>query len=178
MARIVGYIGASIDGYIAAPDGSLAWLTKYDGMDLGAHSYENFIQRIRTVVMGRETYEFFEREDVPWPYAGLRAIVVTSRPIPAPRGPVETWSRGVDALIAELRSLADGDVWMLGGGRLQMAFLERGALDEIEIFVVPEMIGGGAPLFPATGFGASPELVSATAIPPGCVRLHYRFTGA
>ncbi|WP_333612456.1 dihydrofolate reductase family protein [Brevundimonas bullata] len=64
---------------------------------------------------------------------------------------------------------------MLGGGQLQMAFMERGALDEIEIYVMPELIGGGRPLFPPTGFQSSPKLISATALDRGCVRLHYAF---
>lgn len=55
-----------------------------------------------------------------------------------------------------------------------MAFMERGAPDEIEIYVMPELLGGGLPLFPLTGFRASPKLVSAKAIDKGCVRLHYR----
>jgi riboflavin biosynthesis pyrimidine reductase len=64
---------------------------------------------------------------------------------------------------------------MLGGGRLQMAFMERGALDEIEIFMVPELIGGGIPLFPPTGFKTSPKLIASEVYSPGCVRLNYRF---
>jgi dihydrofolate reductase len=90
------------------------------------------------------------------------------------KGPLEVRS-DVDALISELRGLDDGDVWMVGGGQLQMAFLERGALDEIEIYIIPEMLGGGRPLFPPTGFRTSPTLVSAQALDRGCVRLHYRF---
>jgi dihydrofolate reductase len=101
-------------------------------------------------------------------------IVVTSRLIDCPKGPLEVRS-DVDTLITELRALEDGDIWLLGGGQLQMAFIERGALDEIEIYVIPEMLGGGRPLFPLTGFRASPMLVSAKAIDRGCVRLHYRF---
>jgi dihydrofolate reductase len=64
---------------------------------------------------------------------------------------------------------------MLGGGRLQMAFMEKGALDELEIYVIPEIIGGGRPLFPATGLRASPKLLSAAEMDKGCVRLHYSF---
>ncbi len=174
MARIIGYIAASLDGLIATEDDNLDWLFKYDGMDLGEHDYRTFLRGIRTVVMGRGTYDFIAREPSPWAYDGKRTFVVTSRPIEAPKGPLEL--RGdVDALIGELRALDDGDVWMLGGGKLQMAFLERGALDEIEIYVIPEMLGGGRPLFPSTGFRASPTLVSAQAIDGGCVRLHYRF---
>ena len=174
MARILGYIATSLDGYIADPHDSLDWLFKYNDMDLGEHDYRTFIKRIRTVVMGRSTYDWIAAEPSPWAYAGQRTIVVTHTPIDHPKGPLETRS-DVDALVSELRALDDGDVWMLGGGRLQMAFIERGALDELELYVMPEILGGGAPLFPPTGFRASPQLVSAKQMSKGCVRLHYRF---
>lgn len=174
MARILGYIAASLDGYIADADDKLDWLFKYDNMDLGEHDYRTFIKRIRTVVMGRATYDWIEKDPSPWAYDQQRTLVVTSRSIENPKGPLETRS-DVDALIAELRSLEDGDVWMLGGGALQMAFLERGALDELEIYVIPEMLGGGIRLFPETGFSASPRLISAKDVGQSCVRLHYSF---
>ncbi|MFS8047762.1 dihydrofolate reductase family protein [Rhizobium sp. BR 314] len=173
MARILGYIASSLDGMIAAENDDLEWLFKYEGMDLGEHDYSTFLKRIGTVVMGRGTYDFIARDPSPWAYADQRVIVVTSRPIDDPKGVLLVRS-DVDALIAELRVLTDGDVWMLGGGQLQIAFLERGALDEIEIYVMPELLGSGRPLFPSTGFRASPKLVSANALDKGCVRLHYR----
>ncbi|MNC80685.1 hypothetical protein D3C75_1335730 [compost metagenome] len=58
---------------------------------------------------------------------------------------------------------------------MQMAFMERGALDEIEVYVMPELLGGGSPLFPPTGFHSSPALLSAKALDRGCARLHYAF---
>lgn len=174
MARIVGYIASSLDGFIATPEGNLDWLTRQQ-FDYGEFPYEKFIAGIRTVVMGRDTYDWLEKEPMAWPYAGKRSIVVTSRPLPNPKGELEVWSDGVDSLIAHLRGLDDGDVWMLGGGRLQMAFMERGALDQIEIYIVPELIGGGIPMFPPTGFVASPKLVSVHRLPPSVVRLVYSF---
>lgn len=173
MARILGYIAASLDGYIATEDDGLDWLFKYDSDNLGEHDYRLFIKRIRTVVMGRGTYDFIAKEPSPWAYGDQRVIVVTSNPIPDPKGALEVRD-DVDALVAELRALDDGDVWMLGGGKLQMAFLERDALDEIEIYIIPEMLGGGRPLFPATGFRSTPTLVSAKALGQG-VRLHYKW---
>jgi dihydrofolate reductase len=175
MAKIVGYIATSLDGYIAAPGDKLEWLFKYNDMDAGEFSYANFIKPITTVVMGRATYDFLENDPMAWPYQGLRSIVVTSRPIPNPKGEIEIWSSGIEPLIADLRAQSDGNVWMIGGGKLQMAFLERGALDEIEIYIIPEIIGDGIPLFPTTNFSTSPRLISATTIPPGVVRLHYSF---
>ncbi|GGF17323.1 dihydrofolate reductase [Youhaiella tibetensis] len=174
MARIVGYIASSLDGFIATPDDNLDWLTSQE-FDSGEFPYDEFIAGIRTVVMGRGTYDWLEGQEMDWPYHGKRAIVVTSRPLDNPKGELEVWTRGVDDLVAHLRALDDGDVWMLGGGKLQMAFMERGALDEIEIYIVPELIGGGIPMFPATGFRASPKLLSVNLLPPGVVRLKYRF---
>lgn len=174
MARILGYIAASLDGYIATADDRLDWLFAYDGLDLGKHDYRIFLERIRTVVMGRGTYDFLEKEDAPWAYGNQRVFVVTSRPIPSPKGELDVRA-DIEGLIQELRALTDGDVWILGGGKLQMAFIERGALDEIEIYVMPDLIGGGRPLFPATGVRARPRLLSAEALDRGCVRLHYAF---
>lgn len=172
MARILGYIATSLDGFIATEEDSLDWLFKYEGLDLGQHDYREFIKRIRTVVMGRGTYDFLAEDGAPWAYGGQRVLVVTSRPIENPKGPLETRS-DLEALISELRRLKDGDVWILGGGKLQMTFIEHGALDEIEIYVMPELIGGGKPLFPPRGVKASPRLLQATAMDRGCVRLHY-----
>ena len=175
MARIVGYIATSLDGFIADPNENLDWLTEGTDVELGEHHYELFIKNIRTVVMGRTTYDWMIRSGAQWPYTDQRAIVVTSRPLAdAPVPSIQT-RHDVDALIAELRALTDGDVWMLGGGKLQMAFLERGALDEIEIYIASALIGGGYPLFPATGFKATPKLISAKALGAGMARLHYRF---
>ena len=173
MARIVGYIATSLDGFIATPNDTLEWLTKYQPDDFG---YQEFIDTIRTVVMGRGTYDYVDRESADWPYADKRSILVTSRPVNAPKGEIEIWTQSIDALVAKLRALDDGNVWMIGGGKLQMAFMERGALDEIEIYVMPEIIGGGIPLFPPTGFRTTPKLISAEAKSEGVVQLRYRFT--
>ncbi|WP_313173892.1 dihydrofolate reductase family protein [Stenotrophomonas sp.] len=172
MARILGYIASSLDGFIASPGNGLDWLQRYEGMDLGEHDYNRFLKGIRTVVMGRGTYDFLARDPGPWPYQHQRVIVVTSRAISEPKGTLEV-RHDVDALIAELRELDDGNIWMLGGGQLQMAFMERGGLDEIEIYVMPELLGGGSPLFPATGIRLSPTLINAKTLDRGCVRLHY-----
>ncbi|AZO41601.1 dihydrofolate reductase [Mesorhizobium sp. M7D.F.Ca.US.005.01.1.1] len=177
MARILGYIATSLDGFIATEEDSLDWLFAYDDLELGEHDYRKFIKRIRTVVMGRDTYDFLEKDGSPWAYDEQRVLVVTSRPIAAPKGPLERRS-DIDELITELRDLSDGDVWVLGGGKLQMAFIERCALDEIEIYVMPELLGGGRPLFPPTGVRKGLRLLEATPLDQGCVRLHYAFDHA
>lgn len=147
MARIIGYIAASLDGYIAGQGDTMDWLAAYDGIDLGEHDYASFIARVRTIVMGRATYDFLEQSEADWPYGAHQVFVVTSRPITGRKGPVET-RQDIDRLIDEMRTLDEGPVWMLGGG---------------------------APLFPTTGLRSSLRLISATTLDRGCVRLHYSF---
>lgn len=176
MATIRGYMGVSLDHYIADHDGGLAWLTKYDKADFGEFAYDRFIKAIRTVVMGRATYHWLIAAGVAWPHGEHRVFVVTSRPIEKPAGPLTTWVDGIDGLVAHLRGLDDGDVWVVGGGKLQQAMIEHAGLDRPELFVVPEIVGDGIPLFTPSAAMRSVKLRSATALDAGVVRLDYDFT--
>ena len=113
-----------------------------------------------------------------WPYGDRRAIVVTSSAIDGPIGPVQVWTDGIDDLVTHLRGFSDGDVWLVGGGQLQQAFIQRRALDDLSLFIMPELLGGGAPLFPPNGFGRSVALVKSETVAPGCVCLRYDFRPA
>ena len=108
MARIVGYIATSLDGYIADSDGSLDWLTpKYDEL-LGEDNrrrYAAFMSRIGTTVMGRATYDWVAAHGMASPYPDKRTIVVTSTPLLRAPAEIETWQQGIDPLIARLRAL-------------------------------------------------------------------------
>ncbi len=66
MARILGYIASSLDGFIATGDDKLDWLFQYNDMDLGEHDYTSFLKRMRTLVMGRGTYDFIADDPTPW----------------------------------------------------------------------------------------------------------------
>ncbi len=142
---IRGYIASTLDGYIAAPDHSFSFLDPYPAEDAG---YEDFYAEVGTLVMGRFTYEVCRRTMQPWPYAGKRLIVVTSGAISDLPADAETWTAGVDALIGHLRTDAKQDVWIVGGGRLQQALIDRDALDRLDQFIVPVILGGGVPLYP------------------------------
>jgi len=142
---IRGYIASTLDGFIAAPDHSFAFLDPYSAEDA---DYAAFYAEIGTLVMGRSTYDVCRAMD-PWPYAGKRTIVVTSRPVDDLPERAEVWSSTVDALIAHLKE-AEQDVWVVGGGRLQQAFIDRDALDCLDQFIVPVILGAGIPLYPGT----------------------------
>jgi len=142
---IRGFIAASLDGFIAEADHGLGFLDPYAGVDAG---YDAFIKPIRTLVMGRNTWAFCAGLD-PWPYPGRRTIVLTSRPLDKATPHTEVWSGRLDEMIEALAE-AEQDVWIVGGGGLQQAFLDRGLIGRLDLFIVPTLLGRGIPLWPGT----------------------------
>jgi dihydrofolate reductase len=58
--NVIVHIAASADGYIARPDGDLAWLTSRPAPD-GFYGMEAFVRSIDTKLLGRKTYEVSRR---------------------------------------------------------------------------------------------------------------------
>jgi dihydrofolate reductase len=147
------FVGMSVDGFIATPDKAPAWGDQFDPR---AYGYDEFIQHIAVVVIGRTTFDQVLGFDE-WPWKGRRVEVLTSRPLPAdvPDGVIARHD-GLEAFLARLR--AEGltrDVWVMGGPRMIQSFRARGALDRIEIILLPVVLGDGIPLF-------NPEMASLT----------------
>jgi dihydrofolate reductase len=51
------------------------------------------------------------------------------------------------AVVAALRAESvTGDIWLFGGGQLFSSLLAAGQVDQVEVTVVPVLLGGGVPL--------------------------------
>jgi dihydrofolate reductase len=171
MAVIRGYIAASLDGRLADAGGGLDWLRPYAAVDGG---YRDFIGQVGTVVMGRRTHDQIPSLGMGWPYAGKRALVVTSGRGASVHAGARFWTDGLPDLIDHLRRLHDGDVWVVGGAMLLGAMIEAGALDRLELLVAPLLLGEGVRLFPsATGRLKGMTLNRVEALDRGVVRLDY-----
>lgn len=167
--RIRYYLAQSLDGYLAAPDGGVAWLDPFNTVDYG---YEAFMAGIATVVLGRRTFDQALTFGA-WPYPGKRAIVLTRRPVADPPPGVEFHEGPVGPLAARLRRESAGDVWIVGGAEAGRQFLDAGAVDELEIYVIPVLLGDGVATFPASDASAALELRESRAFPNGVVMLRY-----
>ncbi|WP_271898939.1 ATP-binding cassette domain-containing protein [Candidatus Phyllobacterium onerii] len=165
MAKILGYIATSLDGFIATDEDSLDWLFMYNDLELGEYDYRQFIKRIRTVVMGRGTYDFLEKDGSPWAYGEQRVLVVTSRPIAAPTiaenitlapRTVKKLDKGAALKLAQaalaqvgLAEKADNYPEQLSGGQQQRAAIARSLamqpqvmlFDEVTSALDPELTG-------------------------------------
>jgi dihydrofolate reductase len=86
---------------------------------------------------------------------------------------------GIEAAFEQAREAAGGkDVSLGGGASVAQQYLAAGLIDEMEISVVPLLLGGGARLFDNLG-DAKPELEQVRAVEaPGVTHLTYRVRSA
>lgn len=63
--------------------------------------------------------------------------------------------------------------WMVGGGITQRAFLDAGAVNRFELFIMPIVLGDGIKLFPGKGTGVGMPLEDSHLYPSGVVKLTY-----
>lgn len=159
MCMVRVYIAMSLDGYIAALDGSVAWLEAYASEEF---DFMGFAKTIAVTVMGRRTYDESFARGGPNPGGG-RAVVMTHRPVAdLPKG-VEVFDGDSAELITRLkREIAEDqrkkpsekkDIWLIGGGNSILSFHQAGLIDRWEIFIAPIMLGDGIPLFPKHAAG-------------------------
>jgi dihydrofolate reductase len=169
-------MGISADGFVSTPEGVPA-LAIAPGFEPGvSHGYPRFIEGCDAVVMGRTT--FLPALGAPqWPWAGLQVYVLTASLLPAGTPDhVTAGLKGPADLLDQLRSRrSGGDVHLVGGPRTIRAFYELGALDRLELVVLPMLLGAGLPL---SRPGAPPVpltlLRADRSFPDGSAELVYR----
>lgn len=148
MRNVVLFIAMSLDGYIAAPDGSVAWLGGQEpvGNDFG--SYERFLAGVSDIIMGYTTYDQLHTELCPdaWPYPEQTTHVLTHR-APGPAEGVVFTGEPVDALIARLKTQAGGEIWICGGASVVHQCMQQGLIDRYHINMIPTILGNGIRLF-------------------------------
>jgi dihydrofolate reductase len=143
MRRVIYSVAASLDGYIAGPDGEYDWIPDEPEIDWAA-----FMSRFDTVLMGRTTWELVAGQE-DGPSAGL-ATYVFSDTLRSEDHPEVTVVRSDEArrVVAELRRGDGKDVWLMGGGVLFRSLLEADLVDVVEVGLVPVLLGRGLPLLP------------------------------
>ena len=127
---------------------------------------------------GAEQWTGWWGEDPPYHYP---VFILTHHP----RDPVEMKggttfhfvTDGIESALERAREAAGGeDVMLWGGAQVVNQYLAAGLLDELELHLVPVLLGGGARLFDDLG-GANVKLEQLRAVEaPGVTHLKYRVT--
>ena len=174
--KIVVYIAASADGFIARPDGDVEWLNRRPGdIDYGMRA---FYPTIDTILWGRKTYDWliayykkkrktkglFDTKVANYVFSRKRLRVVEGAELVTE--PIKSFAR-------RLRKAPGKHIWMMGGGGLIASFLDAGEIDEFDIHVIPVLIGDGIPLVAPRHRDVPLRLLETKKYGDGVVRLRY-----
>lgn len=175
--KTIVYIATSADGYIARPDGDVEWLNRRpDDIDYGM---KEFYGTIDTILWGRKTYDWLldyhkkQNKTEGLFDTNLDNFVFSRKPPERPAQGVTFASEPVETFARRLRATPGKNIWMMGGAGLIASFLDAGEIDELDIHVIPVLIGEGIPLVAPRHRDIPLRLRSSTAYPDGVVRLQY-----
>lgn len=165
------FVGTSLDGFIARPDGALDWLPAGGGEP---HGYDEFIASVDAIVIGRKTFETVLAFPS-WPYGDKRVVVLSSRPVDsaaAVGGVVEQMSGPPAQIVSRLAATGAHHLYVDGGVTIQR-FLRAGLIQRLILTRVPVLIGQGIPLFGALPKDVRLRHVSTRHFPSGLVQSEY-----
>ena len=138
--RVRYQVAASLDGFIATPDGKADWIPSDPDIDFGA-----LFAQFDTFLLGRRTFEAMGGQGQS---KGTRTVVVSRTLKPADHPGVTVIADGLADAVAALKAQKGKDIWLFGGGELFRSLVSLGLVDTVEVALVPVLLGGGIPLAP------------------------------
>ena len=185
MARLIYSAIASADGYVEDAAGSFDWAAP----DEEVLCFVNDLERpVGTYLYGRRMY----RTMVYWETVGTgpgqpSAVgdftsiwqaaekIVFSKTLESVSSARTRIERDFDpGLVRQLKSAADDDM-TVGGAGLGAQAIEAGLVDELQLILVPVIVGGGKPALPS-GVRLDLDLLDTHRFANGTVYLRYRPT--
>ena len=171
MIRASVFIGTSVDGFIARPNGDLDFLPQDGGEP---HGYTEFFACIDALVIGRKTFETV-LDFSQWPYGDKLVVVLSSHPLEfskVPRGRVEQMSGSPSEIVARLEARGIQHIYVDGGVTIQQ-FLRAGLIQRLTVTRVPVLIGQGIPLFGTLPADIRLKHIATQHYPSGLVKTEY-----
>jgi dihydrofolate reductase len=183
MANLIYSAIASLDGYIEDPQGRFEWAEP----DEEVLECLNDLERpVGTHLYGRRMYEtmrYWESaptdESVPswirdWAHIWQSAEkLVYSRTLRGVSTPKTRLERSFDAqTVRDLKAKVSSDL-TVGGADLARQAIEAGLVDELHLYIVPVVVGGGKAWLPR-GYRFDLELVDSRHFRSGFVFVRYR----
>jgi dihydrofolate reductase len=170
--KIRARMSISADGYVTTPGGWPALTADPAFASGSSHGIQEFLADCEQALMGRTTFEpALANDRWPWPTLDVFVLAAT-RPAGTPDHVV---TDGDPARLLERLRTANrgGDVHLVGGPRTIETFRALGALDTLELVVVPVLLGGGMRLTDGLSPEAGLRLERSRPLPGGSVETVY-----
>ena len=145
MKQLRYSVAASLDGFIAGPNGEFDWIVVDPEIDFAA-MYAGY----SALVMGRGSYEVFVstggQVGPPMP------TYVYSRTLPEGERDAVTFVRDAVPHVRMLKAQESGKpIWLWGGGVLCRELADADLVDGLDVAVIPVILGDGLPLLARGG---------------------------
>jgi dihydrofolate reductase len=166
----------SADGYVTTPDGWPAQLGDPAFATGESHGIREFLEDKEAALMGRTTFEPALTNDR-WPWPNLDVFVLGSE---RPSGTPDHVVTDTDParLLEKVRAAnRGGNVHLIGGPRTIETFRTLGALDKLELVVLPLLFGAGMRLTASLSPDTSLTFERERALPGGSVEIVYACDG-
>ncbi len=175
MIEVVFYAAVSRDGFLAAPNGDMAWAEKYLTGDED-YGYFSLVQSCTSILMGRRTFDF-ELEAIGDMERILPTYVLTNEPLRFDGLKTRdiTFIAGDMGMIIDLiESKHPGQIFVAGGADVVSQLILADRLTQIRLFECPEDLGAGTSLFAEGVSLAGFDLLETKEYSSGLVERRYR----
>lgn len=173
MRKVVYGAACSLDGFIAAPDGSVDWLHWSDDVNKIMAEYWGATD---TLVMGRKTWEAGAAMNPGAADSGMGGMqtFVFSRTLRSIDKPgVRLVSDDAGGFVRALKKKKGKNIIVFGGGDFARSLFEADVIDEVGLNVHPVVLGSGIPFFLDAKRRIKLTLTQCRQIHGGCVLLDY-----
>lgn len=175
--KITVHMVQSLDGYIAKKDNSVGWFETTSPYEKGAEwqGPGESMKSVDCYVMGAGTYEHASElsKEYYWAYGDTPTVVVTHRKLPLVRPHIEFYQGDLNTLVNERLRPRYKNIWVVGGAALAKDFLQQNLVDEIQLNILPILLGDGLPFFDRVGLERPLQLKNTVAYKNGLVELTY-----
>ena len=110
MRQLCYGVAATLDGFIAGPNGEYDWIVRDPTIDFAA-----MFAPYDTLLMGRGTYQVASAEGKSWDSFGQRWFIVSTTLKPEDHPKVTILSSGVAQAVAALKAQPGKGIWLFGG---------------------------------------------------------------
>jgi dihydrofolate reductase len=145
MRRLRYSVAASLDGFIADPNGGYDWIVMDESIDFAAVFAE-----FDTFVMGRKTWEVSAGVDPAemgmTDMFGDKQVIVFSRTLKRARPGVTIVDTDPAETVRALKQKPGKDIWLFGGGSMFRTLADANLVDTVEIGLMPVLLSQGVPL--------------------------------